>query len=400
MVLVAVAGGRVRSGAVLLAAFALAVLVGVDGSPAWQLVRVVVSVALVLGVASFARPVADVLLGAVVVAVGVGFAPHLVDAPGSARAVASATAIFAGVALVAGGAARAVRGAPWPRRVGAALVAVLCTAAISWMIGPAVAATNVPPSEVGATPADRGLEHEDVTLTTSDGVDLAAWYLPSRNGAALVLRHGAGSTRSNVLGHAEVLWRNGYGVLMVDARGHGDSGGRAMDFGWYGDLDVAAAVRHLDRRADVDAGRIGVVGMSMGGEEAIGAAAAVEVRAVVAEGATARMATDKAWLSQVYGVRGAVQEQLERVQYGLTDLLTEAAPPTALRDAVLTSEDTRFLLIAADGMPDEGHAAEHLAGAAPARVDVWNAPGGHTDALANEPAAWERRVVAFLDSQL
>ncbi len=183
-----------------------------------------------------------------------------------------------------------------------------------------------------------------------------------------------------------------------------------MDFGWYGDLDVAAAVAHLEQRAEVDPGRIGLLGMSMGGEESIGAAAATHVAAVVAEGATARTAADKAWLSDVYGFRGALQEQLERVQYERvqyervqyerTDLLTDAGPPTVLRDAVLAAESTRFLLVAADGMPDEGHAAEHLAGAAPGRVDVWTAPGGHTDALANAPGEWERRVVAFLDAEL
>lgn len=396
----AVVGGRVRSGAVLLAALAVAVLVGVDGSPAWQVVRVLVSVAVVLGIASLNRPVLDALLGAVVVAVGIGFVPHLVDAPGTVRAAASTAALLAGAVLLAGGTARAVRGTSWPRRTAGALLALLGAALVAWTIGPAVAVTNVPAGEIGATPASLGLAHEDVTLTTADGVRLAAWYLPSRDGAAVVLRHGAGSTRSNVLRHAAVLARSGYGVLLVDARGHGESQGRAMDFGWHGDLDIAAAVDHLGRRADVDAGRIGLVGMSMGGEEAIGAAAAVRVRAVVAEGATARVAADKAWLSEVYGLRGAIQEQLERAQYGLTDLLTDAAPPTVLRDAVLAAEGTSFLLIAADGMPDEGHAAEHLAGAAPARVDVWAAPGGHTDALADEPVEWERRVVAFLDAEL
>ena len=55
---------------------------------------------------------------------------------------------------------------------------------------------------------------------------LAGWYAPSRNGAAVVLLHGAGSTRSNVLDEAVVLAEHGYGVLMLDARGHGESAGR------------------------------------------------------------------------------------------------------------------------------------------------------------------------------
>ena len=42
-------------------------------------------------------------------------------------------------------------------------------------------------------------------MRTSDGVQLAAWYLPSRNGAAAVLLPGAGSTRSTLIGPAAML---------------------------------------------------------------------------------------------------------------------------------------------------------------------------------------------------
>lgn len=174
---------------------------------------------------------------------------------------------------------------------------------------------HVPRTGVGTTtPADRGLPYRDVEFRTGDGVRLSGWYVPSRAGAAVVLVHGAGSTRSSVLDHAVVLGRAGYGVLLFDARGHGRSGGRAMDFGWYGDADIAAAVTFLQAEPDVDDERIAAVGMSMGGEEAIGAAAGdARIKAVVAEGATNRSAGDKAWLSDEYGLRGALQEGLERL---------------------------------------------------------------------------------------
>ncbi|WP_130511824.1 serine aminopeptidase domain-containing protein [Krasilnikovia cinnamomea] len=71
----------------------------------------------------------------------------------------------------------------------------------------------------------------DVIMSTSDGARLSGWYVPVVNGAALVLRHGAGSTRTDTLPQAAVLARHGYGLLLVDARGHGHSGGRGMDLG-------------------------------------------------------------------------------------------------------------------------------------------------------------------------
>ena len=124
-----------------------------------------------------------------------------------------------------------------------------------------------------STPAALGLDYRTVTLTTTDGVELAAWYLPGTNRAGVVVMHGAGSTRSDVLDQSAALVGSGYAVVLIDARGHGDSHGTAMDFGWYGDLDIAAGTAFLASRADIDPGRIGVVGFSMGGEEAIGAAA-------------------------------------------------------------------------------------------------------------------------------
>jgi dienelactone hydrolase len=175
-----------------------------------------------------------------------------------------------------------------------------------------------------------------------------------------------------------------------------------MDLGWFGDADASAAIAYLRDALGVPADRIGLVGMSMGGEEAIGAAAAEPaIAAVVAEGATARVADDKSWLSEAYGWRGAAQEWIEAVQYGLVDLLTAASPPSALRDAVERADRTGFLLIAAGEVDDEQHAADHLRRAAPDRVEVWVVEGAdHTDGLDVDPQEWERRVTQFLDEHL
>lgn len=343
-----------------------------------------------------------VAVGAILAAVGVGLLPHPVKNGLTATSVVSIVALFSGAALVGMGAVSALRGR---RRLGALVggLAVLVVVAVAVStVAPAVAVTNVPSTEITRTPADEGLDHEAVTLTTADGVELAAWYVPGDNGAGVVVTHGAGSTRSDVLGQAAVLARAGYSVVLIDARGHGDSQGAAMDFGWFGDLDVAAGTGFLASLPGVDPRRIGVVGFSMGGEEAIGAAATDErIRAVVAEGATARQAADKAWLSEVYGWRGWAQEQLEKVQYGITDYLSETSPPTALRTAAAAATGVQFLLITAGEVDDEGHAAAYIAGGADDRVTIWNVEGAdHIGGYATRPDEWEQRVVAFLEEHL
>jgi pimeloyl-ACP methyl ester carboxylesterase len=260
----------------------------------------------------------------------------------------------------------------------------------------------VPPIALGAgTPADEGLDYRDVTFTTSDGVELSAWFVPSRNGAAVVLKHGAGSTRTETIRHAGVLAGHGYGVLMMDARGHGRSGGAGMDIGWYGDEDTTAAVTFLSRQDGVVPTRIGVVGLSMGGEEAIGVAAVdPRIRAVVAEGATGRTAADNDDI-RADDAASTLERTVERFTYGLTDLLTAASPPASLRSSVAAAGDTEFLLVVAGTVEREALAAASMRSVDPQRVEVWTVPGAaHVQGLGAAPDEWERRVVGFLDTQL
>ncbi len=388
-------------------AFALAV--GLDGSPGWQVVRIGL-VALVTALAvrverrgsARGRGRIAAALGILAFTVGLGLAPHLAKGGPLPLRATSSLLLVGGLALLVGGTAVALSGRRWPRAVASVAGVVVLTAIVALVVSPAVAATNVPRPGLAATPEDAGLTVQTVSIPTEDGARLAGWYVPSTNGAAVVLLHGAGSTRSNVLDEAAVLADAGFGVLMVDARGHGESGGRAMDFGWYGEDDVAAAVDVLVAQPDVEPDRIGAVGLSMGGEQALGASGVdPRIRAVVAEGATARSAPDEAWLSEEFGVRGWMQEQLEWVQDRVTALLTDASFPRSSREAVESADETRYLLITAGEVPDEAHSAAYVAAGAPERVAVWTVPGAdHTGGLSVAPDEWSERVTTFLTDVL
>ncbi len=340
---------------------------------------------------------AGMALGGAATAAGAGLAlRHFLKAGLSLPVVLGASLLVGGVLLLASAFHATWRILPrWWRLLLVPTTVVILQLALSAAL--AVMYAVVPPTALGSrTPADELLPYRSVRVATEDGVQLAAWYVPSRNGAAVVVLHGAGATRTSALPQAGVLGRAGYGVLLMDARGHGTSGGRGMDLGWYGDQDVAAAVRYLVRRAAVDPARIGLLGLSMGGEEAIGAAAArPRVAAVVAEGATGRTAQDAARLDH-----SGLARAVDGITFGLTDLLTPASPPISLHQAVATSS-ARFLLIAAGLEPREQAAAADLRAAAPDRVRTWNVPGaGHTAGLATAPLAWRHQVLGFFADTL
>lgn len=114
---------------------------------------------------------------------------------------------------------------------------------------------------------------------------LPGWYEPSHNRAAVVLVHGGGSDRTGTLAQAEVLARHGYGVLLYDARGRGNSDRAQNGFGWGWPRDLSGALRFLNHRPDVDTARIGGLGLSTGAGVLLEAFAEDgRLKAVVADG--------------------------------------------------------------------------------------------------------------------
>ena len=92
--------------------------------------------------------------------------------------------------------------------------------------------------------ANLGADYERVTFTTSDGLKLSGWYVPSRNRAAVI----AFSGRNGPQAQTRMLVRHGYGVLLFDRRGSGESEGDPNGFGWEGEKDITAALAFLKRR--------------------------------------------------------------------------------------------------------------------------------------------------------
>src|SRR3712207_3610072 len=157
-------------------------------------------------------------------------------------------------------------------------------------IGVGIGQTHLFRNPIGAPPDD---SYREVTFRSSDGLELAGWYTPSRNGAAVVVVSSAGGDRLGSVDHAELLASHGYGVLVYDARGSGASEGSPNGYGWGWDQDVAGALAFLRRQPEVDRDRLGGLGLSTGADVLIEVAAGdSDLRAVVGDGATGRSLAD------------------------------------------------------------------------------------------------------------
>jgi|YNPBryantNP2012_1023418.scaffolds.fasta_scaffold00845_3 fermentation-respiration switch protein FrsA (DUF1100 family) len=242
------------------------------------------------------------------------------------------------------------------------------------------------------TPARYGISCEEITLTTSDGLNLRAWYTPSLNGAVVLVAHGYGAMRPADI-HA-LFARHRYGVVSWDFRAHGESEGNMCTFGYYEVLDVEAALDFALSRPGVK--RVGAWGGSMGGATVIMAAARrPEIEAVVADSAYAALADELEIMVRAALLRPLVRFFAEQeTGIGINDVRPEdvighiSPRPVfiiqGLADNVVPPESGRRLYDAA-GEPKS----------------LWSEPFlEHMSTMYVFPAEYERRVISFFDQAL
>jgi uncharacterized protein len=282
----------------------------------------------------------------------------------------------------------------YPRRLlvaGAGLLGMLSVAA---PLALSYGFTHVARNDVAV--ANLHTAYERVTLHTTDGLDLAGWYIPSRNGAAVLVYPGRGSAQK----HARYLSRRGYGVLLFDRRGEGASEGDPHSFGWTFDKDIEAGVAFLKARDDVDRGRIGGLGLSVGGEMMLQTAArAKDLAAVVSDGAGARVMSEE--LSDLDGIpTKALNAPLYLVKTAAVAVFSNHLPPKDLTEYIPRIAPRPILLIHAAKGEVDNKTPEYLA-AARGPAENWEVPkGGHTAGIMTMPDEYAHRVLDFFDRSL
>src|SRR4051812_33848469 len=324
----------------------------------------------------FARGALALALGLTALAVGVEGAYYALAAGPSGDDFTGLLTLLAGIALLGVGAAtlwrtRRTEGTPvwrYPRRLLLAVAAFFAFQLVVLPLGLAYVTTHTARAVVPAN--ELGVAYENVSFRTSDGLRLEGWYVPSRNGAAVISFPG----RNGPQRQARMLARHGYGVLLFDRRGEGRSEGAPNAWGWGGERDIEAAVAFLRHRHDVDAARIGGIGLSVGGEMMIEAAAETDaLAAVVSEGAGAR-----AFADEMDHDVGAVDQWLGIPTYGVRTLgggvSATQPPPHRLEALVGRSAPRPLMLTAAPNSGKGGALNRRFIRAAGAPSTLWEIP--------------------------
>lgn len=130
----------------------------------------------------------------------------------------------------------------YTRAAYAVAILALLAPAVAGVVGHAIGAGVLHPqnlnpdrsAQVEAMLLRTGATKEDFTVRAFDGVELRGWKVRTRVPSAdwVLLFHGVSDNRTGMAGHAEILLRHGYNVVMMDARAHGESGGTMATYGW------------------------------------------------------------------------------------------------------------------------------------------------------------------------
>ena len=256
------------------------------------------------------------------------------------------------------------------------------------------------PNKHSDTPEKLELEFEEVRFSTDNNKSLYGWWIPAakqpKTAPTLILVHGWSRNLGRMLRYIQHLHPFNYNLLAFDARHHGSSDKDDHASMYKFGRDVVAAVQYTLSR-DIDAEKIGVIGLSIGGAGATYAAALEPaIKAVVTVGAPAHPVDvmqhefKKHHLPQF--IHWLILKQIE-IKIGVK--YEEFAPVNNIAKAkasfmVIHGEDDEVVL------PFQGKKLSEAA--RQGQCDHWSIAGRSHSNCHHEPGFWER-IDTFFQSQ-
>ena len=236
----------------------------------------------------------------------------------------------------------------------------------------------LPDAELVASPADIGLEYEDLALQTDDGLNLHAWFVPAaENSPVLLFFHGNAGNISHRLESIQLFNKMGLSVLIIDYRGYGLSEGTPGEHGSYS--DARAAWNYLNNHRNIAANEIIIFGRSLGGGVASWLASEKTPAAVIIESSFTSIIDMASGMYPYMPVRW-----LCRVNYPSTEHLPRVDAPVL----VIHSEEDELIPF---------HHGQKLYDSAPDPKTFVQIQGGHNDGFLLSEPRYTSDIRGFLE---
>ncbi len=254
------------------------------------------------------------------------------------------------------------------------------------------------PQYHGTTPADVDLPFETVEFPGRDRLRLSGWYVPGSKRSAVVLVHGFGSRAIHMIYHATAVAIHGHGVLLFDLRAHGNSEGDTCTKGWREPQDLLGAVDYMQSRGDVDPDKIAVLGLSLGANTALQAAALADsIRAVIAEGPGPLVLADHGRPDNLLRL---LFFPFNWLSYALLSLMNGTRPPAGIL-ATIGQIAPRPILLISTGRGQERRWTQRCYQAAAEPKELWEiTKARHGGGYFARPDEYTARLGAFLAAAL
>lgn len=276
----------------------------------------------------------------------------------------------------------------------------------AWVFSAALFLRNtiLPKLPLNPIPAEQPVPAETVQFSATDGLRLEGWKIPSQSGRPwIILCHGVGANRSDLLSIAAGLHQAGFNLFLFDFRGHGTSQGRTTSFGWTEQRDLEGALAYLGSQPEIPAKSYGIYGISMGGavalmvagqDERLGAIAADSPYGQLDESLARHIKLMYPFMPRVPFV--PFVEATYRLRFGVWP--RQVSP----RQAAARLGQRPLLLIQGDDdlrMPLEE--TKQLLAAATGPKELWVVGGsGHLTGFSHDPAVYLNKLISFFNMHL
>lgn len=242
-----------------------------------------------------------------------------------------------------------------------------------------------------------GLKSEDVVFPSRDGWMLSGWYIRPQNSATVILTHGMGGNRLDLMHIASVLAERGFGLFMYDMRAHGRSTGNLGTRGWLEVNDLNGAVDYLLTRREVDQNRIGAMGFSLGGQITIRAVAENNsIKAIIAEDPIPATLTDHP-MSAGFSFRKLINYPALWMDYRILSASSGVSPPMGVLESIGKIAPRPILLISS-GVGRDQELIRNYFDSAGEPKELWEVPEiGHGWIYNDRPEVYQDKVCGFFE---